>query len=220
MKTNQNIAALIVAAGRGRRAGGGLAKQWRPLGTGMVAEATVAQFRTHPRRPHIALVIHPDDQGFADQIAGVQTVRGGESRSSSVRLGLEALAPRAPDLVLIHDVARPLVSHQIIDAVIEALQDHPGAAPALTVTDALWRGENGKVTGTQNREGLYRAQTPQGFHYNKILAAHRAHPDDAADDVAVARAAGLDVAIVPGEERNMKITAPEDFARAERLMKG
>ncbi|WP_424943175.1 2-C-methyl-D-erythritol 4-phosphate cytidylyltransferase [Aliiroseovarius crassostreae] len=219
MKT-QKIAALIVAAGRGTRAGGGVPKQWRALGEARVADATVARFRDHPRMGQICLVVHPDDHAIAADIEGVTLVHGRASRDGSVQAGLEALEPDAPDLVLIHDVARPLVSDRVIDAVIDALDTHPGAAPAIPVTDALWRGAGGRVTGTESREGLYRAQTPQGFHFARILAAHRTHPGGAADDVEVARAAGLDVAIVPGEERNMKITTPEDFARAEELMKG
>jgi len=102
--------------------------------------------------------------------------------------------------------------------VIEALAESAGAAPALAVTDALWRGAGGKVAGTQDRTGLFRAQTPQGFRFRAILDAHRAHPGGAADDVEVARAAGLDVTIVEGDEINLKITTPGDFARAEQLM--
>lgn len=219
-KRPQKIAALIVAAGRGTRAGAGVPKQWRALGEGRVADATVTRFRAHPRIGQICLVIHPEDHDIAIGIDGVTLVHGRASRDGSVKAGLEALEPDMPDFVLIHDVARPLISDRVIDTVINALDTHPGAAPAIPVTDALWRGADGQVTGTENREGLYRAQTPQGFHFAKILAAHRAHPGGAADDVEVARTAGLDVAIVPGEERNMKITTPEDFARAEELMKG
>jgi 2-C-methyl-D-erythritol 4-phosphate cytidylyltransferase/2-C-methyl-D-erythritol 2,4-cyclodiphosphate synthase len=122
------------------------------------------------------------------------------------------------DRVLIHDVARPLVSRRLIADVLKALETHEGAAPALEVSDALWRGAGGEVTGTERRDGLYRAQTPQGFRFGAILAAHRAHGGGAADDVEVARAAGLAVAIVPGEERNLKITRAGDFARAEALL--
>ena len=103
---------------------------------------------------------------------------------------------------------------------LAALEHSPGAAPALPVTDALWRGAAGRVAGTQDRAGLWRAQTPQGFRFDDILAAHRAHPGGAADDVEVARAAGLDVAIVEGDEDNLKITLPGDFARAERAAEG
>jgi 2-C-methyl-D-erythritol 4-phosphate cytidylyltransferase/2-C-methyl-D-erythritol 2,4-cyclodiphosphate synthase len=122
--------------------------------------------------------------------------------------------------VLIHDVARPCASAALISRVLEALKAHEGAAPALPVTDALWRGAGGLVAGTQARDGLFRAQTPQGFRFAAILEAHRAHPGGAADDVEVARAAGIDVAIVAGDEANLKITAPEDFARAEKELQG
>ena len=149
--------------------------------------------------------------------AELTVVTGGATRALSVLAGLQALEGVA-DLALIHDAARPFVSADLIDRVLGALRHHPGAAPALQVVDALWRGD-GTVTGTQDRTGLWRAQTPQGFHLDKILAAHRAHGADAADDVEIARVAGLDVAIVPGDESNFKITGPEDFARAEKALR-
>jgi 2-C-methyl-D-erythritol 4-phosphate cytidylyltransferase/2-C-methyl-D-erythritol 2,4-cyclodiphosphate synthase len=111
-----------------------------------------------------------------------------------------------------------LVSAELIARMAAALDHGPGAAPALAVTDALWRGAAGLVVGTQDRSALWRAQTPQGFRFDAILAAHRAHPGDAADDVEVARAAGLDVTIVEGDEDNIKLTFPGDFARAERII--
>jgi len=162
--------------------------------------------------------LHPDDLGQAEGFADVTIAIGGATRDASVQAGLEALAGDPPGLVLIHDVARPLVSADVIDRVIAALACSAGAAPALAVTDALWQGEAGLVAGTRDRTGLYRAQTPQGFRYGAILAAHRAHPGGAADDVEVAGAAGLDVAIVAGDEVNLKITSSADFARAETLM--
>jgi 2-C-methyl-D-erythritol 4-phosphate cytidylyltransferase/2-C-methyl-D-erythritol 2,4-cyclodiphosphate synthase len=122
--------------------------------------------------------------------------------------------------VLIHDVARPCVPSEVVRGVLAALDDHPAAAPALPVTDALWTGTDGEVTGTRDRDGLFRAQTPQGFHFGTILAAHRAFEGSAADDVAVARAAGHAVAITPGDENNLKITTPEDFQRAARQLRG
>lgn len=213
------IAAIIVAAGRGTRAGGDVPKQWRSLHGRRVADWTVEAFAAHPRIDRVVLVLHPDDLGQAEGFQDVIIATGGASRDASVVAGLDALAADPPDLVLIHDVARPLVSPALIDRVIDALAHSAGAAPALTVTDALWRGERGLVAGTQDRTGLYRAQTPQGFAYEAILAAHRAHPGGAADDVEVARAASLDVAIVEGDEANMKITGPDDFARAEELLK-
>jgi len=122
--------------------------------------------------------------------------------------------------VLIHDVARPMVTHDTILDVLKALDQSDAAAPALAVTDALWTGSDGRVTGTQDRTGLFRAQTPQGFHVDAITKAHAAHPGGAADDVEVARAYGLDVAIVLGDEENLKITHAQDFARAERILRG
>ena len=213
-------AAVIVAAGRGTRAGGGLPKQWRPLAGRRVADWTLARFVAHPGIDHIVLVIHPDDHSFAEGLE-VEVVHGGATRDASVQAGLEALKGHGFSHVLIHDVARAGISDQTITAVLDALRNGaPGAAPALPVTDALWRGSDGKVSGTQSRENLYRAQTPQGFAYDAILAAHRTHPGGAADDVEVARAAGLDVAIVAGDEGNLKITTPEDFARLDAHLRG
>ncbi len=211
-------AAIIVAAGRGTRAGGPVAKQWQSVAGRPVARWTLEVFAPVAQ---LILVVHPEDSARAAAVAqglDVTIVEGGATRDASVRAGLEALSAAAPDLVLIHDVARPCVSRGLIDRVIAALATSPGAAPALAVTDALWSGADGQVTGTHDRAGLYRAQTPQGFRYAEILAAHRAHTGGAADDVEVARASGLDVAIVPGEERNLKITGPEDFARAATLL--
>jgi len=214
-----DIAAIIVAAGRGTRAGGDVPKQWRSLQGRRVADWTFDAFAHHPAIGRVVLVLHPDDLGQAEAFPGAIIALGGASRDASVQAGLEALGADPPDLVLIHDVARPLVPRAVIDRVIGALEaGAAGAAPALAVTDALWTGEGGEVTGTRDRAGLYRAQTPQGFRYGAILAAHHDHPGGAADDVEVARASGLDVAIVEGDEANMKITGPGDFARAAHLM--
>lgn len=216
-------AAVIVAAGRGSRAGGATPKQWRRLAGRMVAEHTLAAFRASPLIGPIVLVIHPDDREIAAPLAAedVMLVEGGATRAGSVRAGLEALAPAAPRHVLIHDVARPLASAALIARVCAALEaGATAAAPGLALSDALWRGSGGEVAGVVPREGLFRAQTPQGFDYRAILAAHRAHPGGAADDVEVARAAGLAVAIVEGEAQNLKITTPGDFARAELHLRG
>lgn len=212
-------AAVIVAAGRGSRAGGEVPKQWQMLAGAPVLAHTLAAFRGHVDR--LVLVIHPDDRDRAGAVAGdALLVPGGATRDASVRAALEALEGTGVARVLIHDGARPLVEAGVIGRVLAALEDYPGAAPALTVTDALWRGRDGLVDGTQDRAGLWRAQTPQGFRFDAILAAHRAHPGQAADDVEVARAAGLDVAIVEGNEANLKLTFPGDFARAEAILKG
>ena len=218
--TDFRTAAVIVAAGRGTRAGGGLPKQWRPLAGRRVADWTIAQFASHPDIDQIVLVIHPNDQAFAQGL-DLRVVHGGATRDASVQAGLESLQGQGFSHVLIHDVARAGISANTISAVLDALRNGaPGAAPALPVTDALWRGTDGKVSGTQNRKNLFRAQTPQGFAFDAILAAHRAHPGGAADDVEVARAAGLDVAIVSGDEGNLKITTPDDFARLEAHLRG
>lgn len=208
-------AVIIVAAGRGSRIGGEVPKQWQMLAGKPVLAHTLAAFAGL----QVMLVIHPDDRARAAGL-GVPVVTGGDTRGASVLAGLQALEGLGIDRVLIHDGARPLVSRGLIDRLMAALETHEGAAPALAVTDALWRGEGGLVAGTVDRAGLYRAQTPQAFRFDAILAAHRAHPGGALDDVQVARDAGLDVAIVEGEESNLKLTYPGDFARAEAVLKG
>lgn len=211
-----SIAVIITAAGRGTRAGGDLPKQWQMLAGRPVLAHTLDAFAGFRR----VLTVHPDDRDRAAALGDFQIVEGGATRAQSVRNALQALAGTGVSRVLIHDGARPLVPASVIAGVLNALADHAGAAPALPVTDALWRGAAGHVAGTQDRTGLYRAQTPQGFHFDAILAAHLAHPADAADDVEVARAAGIAVAIVDGHEDNLKLTYPADFARAEAILKG
>lgn len=208
-------AAIVTAAGRGTRAGGE-PKQWRNLAGRSVLARSLAAFAGFDR---VVLVVHPGDmaRAIADFAGGVTIVTGGETRAASVMAGLEVLEGQATH-VLIHDGARPLVSDAVIQGVIDALQaGAPAAAPALPVTDALWRGEDGVVTATAPRDGLFRAQTPQGFALDQISDAHRQHPDNAADDVELALKAGIAVAITPGSEDNLKITFPADFARAERI---
>ncbi|MGN7870384.1 bifunctional 2-C-methyl-D-erythritol 4-phosphate cytidylyltransferase/2-C-methyl-D-erythritol 2,4-cyclodiphosphate synthase [Paracoccus sp. 22332] len=216
VKAPAGYAAIVTAAGRGTRAGGE-PKQWRDLAGRSVLARALDAFAGFDR---VVLVVHPDDMaravaGFA---GGVTIVTGGETRAASVLAGLEALQGQATH-VLIHDGARPLVSDVVIRGVVDALQGGaPAAAPALPVTDALWRGRDNIVTGTASRDGLFRAQTPQGFALDQISKAHRLHPDDAADDVELALKAGIPVAITPGSEDNLKITFPADFARAERIL--
>ena len=214
-----SIAALIVAAGRGSRAGGAKPKQWQHIAGRPVIEHTLERFARHPRIDRIMVVLHPDDMDLMKS-TGCEITQGGASRDASVRNGLDALAANPPDHVLIHDVARPALSDAVIERVLGALATHPAAAPALPVTDALWQGANGQVTESRARDGLYRAQTPQGFHFDAIFKAHHANDAPAADDVEVALRAGLEVVIVDGDERNLKITRPEDFARATEALKG
>ncbi|MDP3196326.1 bifunctional 2-C-methyl-D-erythritol 4-phosphate cytidylyltransferase/2-C-methyl-D-erythritol 2,4-cyclodiphosphate synthase [Tabrizicola sp.] len=208
-------AVIIVAAGRGSRMGGEVPKQWQILAGRPALSHTLAAFAGM----RVVLVIHPDDRPRAEDL-GVQLVEGGATRGASVLAGLRALEGSGVEAVLIHDGARPLVSRALIGRLLDALATHDGAAPALPVTDALWRGDGGRVSGTVDRTGLWRAQTPQAFRLAPILAAHRSHPGGALDDVQVARDAGLDVAIVEGEETNLKLTYPGDFARAEAILKG
>jgi 2-C-methyl-D-erythritol 4-phosphate cytidylyltransferase/2-C-methyl-D-erythritol 2,4-cyclodiphosphate synthase len=213
-------AAIIVAAGRGTRAGGDIPKQWQMIGDRPVAAYAMARFAAHPAITQLILVLHPDDLGtdLWPREPAATVVTGGATRAASVRAGLDAAGPEI-DRVLIHDAARPLVSDAVIDRVLEALDRSVGAAPAIAVTDTLWHGKDGTVEGVQDRTGLYRAQTPQGFRLAPLRAAHAASTGQETDDVAVARAAGLDVSIVAGDEANIKITTPEDFERAAELMR-
>ena len=217
--------ALVVAAGRGTRFGGDVLKQYQVLAGRSVLGHSLAAFAGHPGIRGVRAVIHGDDrERYADTARGLAVldpVEGGATRQESVRRGLESLAPLTPDRVLIHDAARPCVGPATIAAVIAALDAAVGAVPALPVSDALMRGAGDRITTSVDRGGLWRAQTPQGFRFDAILAAHRAATGtDHADDVGVAQAAGHDVAIVPGDEDNLKVTAAGDLARAARVLGG
>jgi len=189
----------------------------------------IAAFASHPRIDDILVVIHPEDEAryraasapHAARLRG--PVAGGARRQDSVRAGLEAFTNRAPSSVLIHDAARPFVPAALIDRVIESLSVHQGALPALPVTDSLKRAEGARVTGTVARESLWQAQTPQGFAFGPILAAHRAAAEreprrDFTDDSAVAEWFGLDVALVEGAASNRKLTTVEDLRIADELL--
>lgn len=209
------IVTILVAAGRGLRAGGGQPKQWRPLAGRRVADWTLDAFAQTDGR---VVVLHPDDMGV-DLPAGVHRVTGGDNRSLSVKAGLTKAWALGATHVLIHDIARPCVTQPVIDAVVSALRrGATGAAPGLEVTDALWTRSGDMVTGAQDRAGLMRAQTPQGFAIGDIAAAHDGFEGDARDDVEVALSAGLTVEITPGAEDNIKITHPEDFDRAAAIL--
>ena len=218
MNSLATYAVIITAAGRGTRAGDGPPKQWRALSGESVLARSIAAFADFAR---IVVTLAPEDmtQGIEELSGPVTLIAGGATRSDSVRAALDSLEGSGVTHVLIHDGARPLVSPKVIGGVIAALQSGaPAAAPALPVTDALWRATDGRVTGTASREGLFRAQTPQGFQLDAILAAHRAYPEGAADDVELALRAGLTVTVTPGDEDNLKLTWPPDFARAERIL--
>lgn len=221
------IVALIVAAGRGHRLGGPIPKQYRLLASTPVLRHTVRAFLHHAAVTAVRAVIHPDDRDlYAEATGGLdlpEPVLGGPTRRESVRLGLEAIGGLGPDRVLIHDAVRPFVAPATIDAVITALDHGPAAIAALPLTDALKRCEGGIVAATVDRANLWRAQTPQGFRFEAILAAHRqaaaravAAPEFT-DDAQIAEAAGMAVRVVPGSEDNFKITTEHDLERAERI---
>ena len=215
-------AAIIVAAGRGSRAGGDPPKQWRMLAGRRVIDRCIDTVASVPEIDRIVVVLHPEDMGLYHPEERVTVVTGGDTRAASVRRGLESLAGAGIAHVLVHDVARVCTPACLFSAVLSELVGRGAlaAAPALPVTDALWRGTDGRVAGTVERAGLYRAQTPQAFDFPAILAAHRAHDGAAADDVAVARAAGMEVEILPGDPDNFKITTAADFDRAEAFLRG
>ena len=224
-----NCTAIIVGAGRGHRFGGPLPKQYRTLGGEPVLRHALRAFADHPAVTQVIGVIHPDDREMFEAAAqglGIAGhTAGGAERQDSVRNGLEfaaGLAPGGtPDLVLIHDAARPFVSARLISDVIAALETAPGAVPALAVADTLKRGADDRVAETVDRTGLYRVQTPQGFRFAEILAAHgKAKGQNLTDDAAVAEAAGLAVALVAGDADNFKITTEGDLMRAEDMMSG
>jgi len=215
--------ALIVAAGRGTRFGAALPKQYRLLAGRPVLRHGVERLAGHPRVAAVQVVIHPADRDlYAAATAGLglpPPVVGGATRQASVLAGLEAL-PRGPAAkVLIHDAARPLLSPAIIDRLADALDRHPGAIPVVPVADTLKRGAGGLIAATVPRAGLYRAQTPQAFRRDVILAVHRAATlNDATDDAGLAEAAGLEVAMVEGDEANFKITTEADLTLAEQRL--
>lgn len=217
--------AIIVASGRGQRFGGELPKQYVPLLGAPILRHTLKRFTDHPDVTGVRVVIHPDDRPLYDEAAAgldlMAPVHGGETRQDSGRLGLESLADDPPETVLIHDGARPLTEAAVISRVITALDRHDGAVPALPVADTLKRVAGDLVGETVDRQALYRAQTPQGFAFAGILAAHRRFQGDAkTDDAAVAEAAGLSVTVVAGNEGNLKVTAKDDILRAERQLLG
>ncbi len=215
--------ALVVAAGRGTRVGGATPKQYRVLAGRTVLRYSLDTFRRDAGVTGVRAVIHPDDRArYEAASAGLELlapVSGGATRQDSVRLGLESLASLAPEFVLIHDASRPLIDPAIIERTIAALASHSGAVPAVPVADTLKRGDGDLIAATVERAGLWRAQTPQGFRFQDILAAHRAAVGFAlSDDAAVAERAGLGVALVEGSEANLKLTSEADFARAEALV--
>lgn len=214
--------AIIVAAGKGERAGPGAPKQFRPLAGKAVLRWSVEAFARDPRFCALIVVSDPARaEETAQACAGLlaTVVAGGATRDRSVAAGLEAAAAHAPDLVFIHDAARPGLDRPMLDRLFDALEDADGAAPALPVADALKRAREGLVQASVAREGVMQVQTPQCFRFAPIMAAFAALPPGAApvDDIEVAAGAGLRVRLVAGDPRLLKLTRPEDFAVAEKL---
>ena len=219
--------ALILAGGSGTRLGADVPKQYLDLGGRAVLRRSIEAFRNHPAVSAVRVVIGSGDRALYDRaVEGLDLpppAEGGATRQESGLRGLESLAEFAPDLVLIHDAARPFVDAATIDRVIAALDSHPAALPGVPVADTLKKAEGAPllVGETVDRSGLWRAQTPQGFRYADILAAHRAAAgNNLTDDAAVAQQAGLAVAMVLGSEDNYKITTREDLERAARHLGG
>jgi 2-C-methyl-D-erythritol 4-phosphate cytidylyltransferase/2-C-methyl-D-erythritol 2,4-cyclodiphosphate synthase len=209
---------LVVAAGRGSRAGGEIPKQYRPLlGRALLAHALDPL--DHPAIDLIQVVIGEGQEAAYAAAIGDRAlpapVIGGATRQQSVRNGLAALAGRGVGRVLIHDAARPFLPASVIDRLLGALDRHDGAVPVLGVVDTLAKDE-GRLGETVAREGLVRVQTPQAFRFEAIRAAHEGwRGPDATDDAQVARAAGIEVATVAGDPALDKLTYDADFARAE-----
>ncbi|WP_173931752.1 bifunctional 2-C-methyl-D-erythritol 4-phosphate cytidylyltransferase/2-C-methyl-D-erythritol 2,4-cyclodiphosphate synthase [Chelativorans sp. Marseille-P2723] len=228
----RRIAAVIVAAGRGERAGQSKdgPKQYRLIGGRPVIRHTLEAFSLHPLVDNIAVAIHPEDSVLFQRASEglnrpIQVVNGGPSRQASTRLALAALEPLKPEIVLIHDGVRPFIDHGLIDRVIGATGENHGALPAVAVSDTLKRGRGDMfVETTVPRAGLFAAQTPQGFPFRPILAAHeaaeKAGRTDFTDDSAIAEWAGIGVRFVEGSPDNLKLTWARDIALADQRLGG
>jgi 2-C-methyl-D-erythritol 4-phosphate cytidylyltransferase/2-C-methyl-D-erythritol 2,4-cyclodiphosphate synthase len=224
MPRPQRTAAILVAAGRGLRAGTGGPKQYRSIGGQAVIYRAMEPFCRHPLVTTVQPVVNPDDTAvFNDAVRGLPyapAAKGGATRQASVHAGLEALVVAKPDIVLIHDAARPFVSPALISRAIDAAAATGAAIPAIPVTDTIKLiGSSGHIEATPERARLRIAQTPQSFRFDAILDAHRRAAregrDDFTDDAALAEWAGLTVATFEGDAANMKLTTPEDFLREE-----
>jgi len=218
------VAALILAGGRGTRAGGGVPKQYRQIAGKSVLRRSIECLLDVPEIDLVRVVVHPDDAELYERtVAGLdlmEPVHGGAERHLSALKGLESLEDLSPATVLIHDAARPFAPPEMIKRVIVATEKTHGAIPALPVSDTLKRVDGGgRIQGTVERAGLWRAQTPQGFEFKSLLEAHRARRSEIpTDDAAVMEEAGHEILVVDGDERNIKVTTEDDFARAEVLL--
>jgi 2-C-methyl-D-erythritol 4-phosphate cytidylyltransferase / 2-C-methyl-D-erythritol 2,4-cyclodiphosphate synthase len=224
MVKSDRAAAILVAAGRGLRAGAGGPKQYRSIGGQPVIFRAMAPFCGHPQVFAVQPVVNPDDAAaFNEAVSGLTHAAptpGGVTRQASVHAGLEALAGQKPEIVLIHDAARPFVTQALISRAIEAAGRTSAAVPAVAVTDTIKLIDaEGNVEATPERARLRIAQTPQAFRFEIILEAHRRAAregrSDFTDDAALAEWAGLTIATFDGDVANMKLTTPEDFVREE-----
>lgn len=216
----KRVAAVVVAAGQGLRAGGSVPKQFAQWRGAPLVRHSVKRMADAGIAPIVVAIPENWRATAEESLAGISDVRlvaGGATRQLSVRAALEALEADAPDLVLIHDAARPDLPESVIAALVEALTRHEAAIPVLPVVDSLVRGGDGMMLEPARREGLYRVQTPQAFRYPVILAAHRAWQGEAeaGDDAQVAVAAGHAVALVQGEERLRKVTFASDLRESD-----
>jgi 2-C-methyl-D-erythritol 4-phosphate cytidylyltransferase/2-C-methyl-D-erythritol 2,4-cyclodiphosphate synthase len=221
------VAAVIVAAGRGQRVGGDIPKQYRAIAGTPVIRPTLEAFSGHSGIDVIQPVIHPADRNLFDGASGslaklLEPVAGGSTRQISVCAGLQALAVHAPELVLIHDAARPFLSADLIARAIDAGREFGAAVPGVTIADTVKRIDSGAmVSETLDRGQLRTVQTPQAFGFSLIAEAHRraqaAGRDDFTDDAALAEWTGHRVHVFAGEAGNVKLTTNEDFTRAELL---
>jgi len=216
---NLETVALIVSAGRGRRISGKTPKQYLPLGGETILSKTARAFINHKKIDAVRIVIHPDDQDLYDTATEglnlLSPVYGGPERQDSVRNGLESLEELSPLNVLIHDSVRPFVSHSLIDRILNMLLDGKGCIPGVPIMDAIKLLDDGKIVKSLEKSNIWRVQTPQGFPFDKILAAHRSLiGNNFADDAAVAEAYGLSVVVVQGLLDNEKITNKEDLEKA------
>ena len=226
MKKMADVAAVVVAAGQGLRAGGDRPKQFRAIGGEAMLRRTLSRLAASPAIGAIQPVIRMEDRPlFEEATAGINLlppVAGGATRQASVRAGLEALEIRAPDIILVHDAARPFVSESLIARAITAVGNTGAAIPGLAVTDTIKIVDrHGLVGETLDRSQLRAIQTPQAFSFAPLLEAHRRAARegraDFTDDAALAEWAGMQVAVFEGEPANIKITHAEDFMRAEAI---
>jgi len=211
--------ALIVAAGRGHRTGESLPKQYVDIAGKTVLRRTIDVFEEHPGIDDVCVVINEDDKALYEQSTKsldlLPWVAGGAERQASVYKGLEFLAKYSPDYVLIHDAARPFLSHDLITRCLVGLETCDAVLPAVSIVDTLKKLSGETITGTIDRCTTVAAQTPQSFAYPSILAAHRAFSEEAVtDDIALAELAGMTVQRVEGDPTNVKITTAEDMKMA------